>query len=427
MKYINLLFHLVLEQRFSMVDDFKFPSEITPLGENPNRFLDTQRSPTTSHRQINLRLGEIVKGLIIDVISPKQAIISLPNGTFTAEIQGNFRRGDELFFRVHSLEPALVLKIYSVFAKTQNEELPTPEILRILDLPVNKVFTKVIDYMKSQGNVIIRDEALQFVSFMDTILQSNPKIDLDTLISSIRFALLLKIEPTELFYDIYRSLKALPSLLDFALSRTVDNAELFPRDIRERLLQLRTAIFRGRDFPLSVRLLSPNFYTNEGNLFNIFSKIFASGDFLSLPSNLGIPFNEIMQGYESLLVVNSLLLSSNLNYLLFLFPFIYAGNHRFVYTRTRFRKTKYEKNQKLFDFDDEELIRPIKESIEENLDNFFSDERNFRAVEEYAVGCGKLARKLSDKIVVKLIDSKVFSFKLLPREPNSNQKISVVI
>jgi hypothetical protein len=410
-----------------MVDDFKFPSEITPLGENPNRFLDTQRSPSTSHRQINLRLGEIVKGLIVDVISPKQAIISLPNGTFTAEIQGNFRRGDELFFRVHSLEPALVLKIYSVFAKTQNEEVPTYEILRILDLPSNKVFAKVIDYMKSQGNVIIRDETLQFVSFMDTILKSNPKIDLDTLMNSIKFAFLLKIEPTELFYEIYRSLKTLPSLLDFALSRIVDNAELFPRDVREKLLQLRTSIFRAGNFPLSARLLSPNFYTNEGNLFNIFSKIFADRDLLSLPPNLGIPFDEIVQGYESLLVVNSLLSASNLNYLLFLFPFIYAGNYRFVYTRTRFRKTKYEKNQKLFEFEDEELIHPIKETVEEDLHSFFSDEQNISIAEEYAISCGKLVRKVSDKIVVKLTDNQVFTFKLLPREPDSNRKVSIVI
>lgn len=410
-----------------MVDDFKFPSEITPLGENPNRFLDTQRSPSTPRRQINLRLGEIVKGLIVDVISPKQAIISLPNGTFTAEIQGNFRRGDELFFRVHSLEPALVLKIYSIFAKIQNEDIPTPEILRILDLPANKVFTSVIDYMKSQGNVIIRDEALQFVSFMDTILKSNPKIDLDTLIASIRFAFLLKIEPTELFYDIYRSFKALPSLLDFALYRIVDNAELFPYEIREKLLQLRASIFRVGNFPLSARLLSPNFYINEGNLFNIFSKIFANRDLLSLPSNLSVPFDEIMQGYESLLVVNSLLSGSNMNYLLFLFPFVYAGNYRFVYTRTHFRKTKHEKNQKLFEFEDEELIHPVKETLEETLNGFFADEQNFHTAEEYANSCGKLTRKLSDKIVVKLTDNKVFMFKLLPREPNSNPKVSIVI
>lgn len=410
-----------------MVGDFKFPSEITPLGENPNRFLDTQRSSTTPHRQINLRLGEIVKGLIIDVVSPKQAIISLPNGTFTAEIQGNFRRGDELFFRVHSLEPALVLKIYSIFAKTQNEEIPTPEILRILDLPSNKVFAKVIDYMKSQGNVIIRDETLQFVSFMDTILASNPKIDLDALISSIRFAFLLKVEPTELFYDIYKNLKALPSLLDFALSRIVDNAELFPREVRERVLQLRNSIYRVESFPLSARLLSPNFAISEGNLFNIFTKFFVDRDLMPLLSKLAIPLSEIMNSYEALLVVNSLLSVSNLNYLLFLFPFVYAGNYRFVYVRNRFRKTKYEKNQRTFEFEDEELIHPIKETIEENLNHFFSDEQNFRTAEEYANSCGKLARKLSDKIVVKLPNNKVFSFRLLPREPNSNQKVSIVI
>lgn len=410
-----------------MVDDFKFPSEITPLGENPNRFLDTRRSPTTSHRQINLRLGEIVKGLIVDVVSPKQAIISLPNGTFTAEIQGNFRRGDELFFRVHSLEPALVLKIYSVFAKTQNEEISTPEILRILDLPSNKVFAKVIDYMRSQGNVIIRDETLQFVSFMDTILASNPKIDLDTLISSIRFAFLLKVEPTELFYEIYKNFKALPSLLDFALSRIVDNAELLPREIRERIIQLRNSIHQVESFTLSAKLLSPNFAISKGNLFNVFTKFFVDRDSMPLLSKLAIPLNEIMNSYESLLVVNGLLSVSNLNYLLFLFPFVYSGNYRFVYVRNRFRKTKYEKNRKSFEFEDEELIHPIKETIEENLNHFFSDEQNFRPAEEYANSCEKLARKFNDKIVVKLPNNKVFSFKLLPRELNSNQKVSIVI
>lgn len=410
-----------------MVDDFKFPSEITPLGENPNRFLNTQHSPTTSHKQINLRLGEIVKGLIVDVISPKQAIISLPNGTFTAEIQGKFRQGDELFFRVHSLKPTLVLKIYSVFSKIRSEEVPTPEILRILDLPSNKVFAKVVDYMKSQGNVVIREEALQFVNFIDSILASNPKIDLDTLISSIRFAFLLKVEPTALFYEIYKSLKALPSLLDFALSRIIDNAELFPREVREKILQLKASIFRLESFPLSARLLSPNFYNSEGNLFNIFSKFFANRDSISLPPNLSVLLNEIMQGYESSLVVNGLLSASNLNYVLFLFPFIYAGNYRFVYVRNRFRKTKYEKDKKLFEFEDEELVHPVKETIEENLNNFFADEQNLRTAEEYAISCGKLARKLSDKIVVKLPDNKVFSFKLLPHEPNANKKVSIVI
>ncbi len=410
-----------------MVDDFKFPSEITPLGENPNRFLETQRNPTISQKQISLRLGEIVKGVIIDIISPKQAIIRLPSGTFTAEISGKFRQGDELFFRVQSLEPSLVLKIYSMFSKMQGEEISTSEILRILDLPSSKVFAKVVDYLKSQGNVIIREEAIRYVNFIDKILATNSKSDLDTLVNSVGLALLLKIEPNGEFYEIYKGLKDLPNLLNFALYRVIDNAELFPREVREKFMQIHAAMLRTESFPLSIKLLSPNFYTVEGNLFNIFSKFFANKELITLCSNLGISLNAIIQGYESVNVVNSLLASSNLNYLLFLFPSIFAGSFRFFYVRSKFRKTKFEKNAKMFEFEDEELIKPIRRLLEEHLNLFFSDERNFRDAEEYAMGCGKFARKMSDKIIIKLADNKIFTFKLIPREPSGDQKVSIVI
>lgn len=172
-----------------MTADFKFPNEIDPLGSNINRTLDFQKMPNLRQKQVSFRIGEILRGKIIEVISPQQAVISLPNGTFTAEISGRFQSGDELFFRVQAVDPSLVLKIHSVFVTKDNKKLPTNELIRILDLPKTPLFESIVERTKERANVILRDELISQAKYANNLLENNPKTNLSLILYFIDFAL----------------------------------------------------------------------------------------------------------------------------------------------------------------------------------------------------------------------------------------------
>lgn len=59
----------------------------------------------------NYRIGEIIRGKIIDIPFKEIAVVQLPGGTCTAYLQGNVNKGDNLLFKVIATNPSLVLKV----------------------------------------------------------------------------------------------------------------------------------------------------------------------------------------------------------------------------------------------------------------------------------------------------------------------------
>ncbi len=204
----------------------------TGISEPVKKFNSEERRNNTYfyHKQApekapnKLRIGEIVKGTILDTHYSKIATVQLPIGTLKAELNGNLEKGDTLFFIVQEVEPSLVLKIYSLQVIQDNRLLDTSEIIRILDVSNNKFFNKLIDYVKKERNIIVREVLLSCFESFGLIKNSDyQKLPASTLFNTllffaelgIQFSLSAFNQMKYAFYSTYNIEKLLNSLLDY--------------------------------------------------------------------------------------------------------------------------------------------------------------------------------------------------------------------
>ncbi|MCX7880168.1 MAG: hypothetical protein N2517_05860 [Ignavibacteria bacterium] len=405
--------------------EFKFPDEISPLGESPNKNLDFYRQPKHKVKQISLRVGEVVRGQIINVLSTSQAIINLPDGTFTAEISGKFRSGDELFFKVQAIEPTLVLRIYSVFTKINNKEISTDELLRMLDLPNTKIFQLVTERKKQTGNVVFRDEVLGYVGFANKILEKSQTESLESIIKFIDFSLGLRIEPDFTFFQIFKSFSKIGFLFQSYFSALLTYFDLFPKQFQERLLNFRNAN-RTNDSLTLFQIFGPNFFKKENNFWSFVNELSAPSLLNSFPNEIQNVIKELKLLFVSFLVVNTL--SSNLpnSFLYFLFPFFTGADIKFAYVRVK-RKKIGNKFSNEINVEDEELISPVLDTLKKEFESFWDKEEKNKDFSPMFNEYKTLYRKEGNKIIVKTLENSTFIFKQMDEIFGERSKISIVI
>jgi hypothetical protein len=132
-----------------------------------------QRQNSPKNDSVKLRIGEVLKGTILDVYQNAEALVRIPLGTFRCELHNNLKSGDELFFKVIDNYPSLFLKVHSISVKKNGKELPAIEILRMLDLPDNELYKSLIDFLKTQKHLILRDEALLIMRYYSQLSQND--------------------------------------------------------------------------------------------------------------------------------------------------------------------------------------------------------------------------------------------------------------
>jgi hypothetical protein len=146
---------------------------IKNLGSDLHRGIGYEYISVDKHQKVfKLRVGEIVHGTVLNVPNPKEALVRLPIGTMNAELHGQLKKGDSLLLRVESTEPSLVLKIYSVQVKSSGKELNIKEILRILDIAANPVYTEIVNFLKKQKSTVVRNEVLLFGNQLENLSES---------------------------------------------------------------------------------------------------------------------------------------------------------------------------------------------------------------------------------------------------------------
>jgi hypothetical protein len=147
-----------------------------------------QNKKSTASMNNSLKTGEIIRGKIIEVYEDNIALVQLPTGTFKCEIAGQLQESDILFFRVHSLDPTLVLRIHSVAVRSNNKESQTREILRILDLPNTILASKLVEYLKSIENIIKREEFFGIYKVLGELDRNELKLfSLNEIFSALDF------------------------------------------------------------------------------------------------------------------------------------------------------------------------------------------------------------------------------------------------
>ncbi|ROL57286.1 hypothetical protein D9V84_04655 [Bacteroidetes/Chlorobi group bacterium Naka2016] len=405
-----------------MTADFKFPNEIDPLGSNINRTLDFQKMPNLRQKQVSFRIGEILRGKIIEVISPQQAVISLPNGTFTAEISGRFQSGDELFFRVQAVDPSLVLKIHSVFVTKDNKKLPTNELIRILDLPKTPLFESIVERTKERANVILRDELILQARYANNLLENNPKTNLSLILYFIDFALENNLEPSKEFFQHFKTLFEINDLFPKLWSIIISNIELFPDSVRRQIQTIRNSVQSNQLINI-FKLLSPNFFYNEDNLFEL---LLTKLDFSTLSGDIKSILESLKKWFTSFWVVNTSATLSFGTTLYFILPYIWENNIRFTTLRYKRKRFGTVEEQKIA-FEDEELIEPIRGNIEEEFQHFFSNEDGKKELNLMQQHFKRQSRKEGTRLIVKTPFGAVQILRILNLNPENPSNVSIVI
>ncbi|MFN3781227.1 MAG: hypothetical protein ACK4SO_03520 [Candidatus Kapaibacteriota bacterium] len=388
-----------------------------------NRSLDYQRLPQGRQKQISVRNGEIIRGRIIDVISPRQAVISLPDGTFTAEITGKFKPGDELFFRVQSAEPTLILKIHSLYVSKDNKELSTNEILRILDLPRTNLFEKIIDSEKSKLNLLVRDDIILMAKYAQTLTEKYPKENIGLILRFLEFSLKNLIMPeTQLYFSftkIFDFGKVFNQIMNFLLS----NPKLLPEENRRKILDF-PSIFNQRIDTFSfLQLFSPNFSHTSDNFFNT---LVGALNQLDLSTDIKSIFTELKSILNYLWAINSASVLSGGNTIFLIIPYIQGTNLR--YSVFRYRKKVFGSKQKeTLTLDDEEAIEPIASNLENELRQFFSSQHGKQLFQELVNSYKRTSTREGDKIIIKSPFGTVQVVRILFLGGSGQASVSIVI
>ncbi len=408
-----------------MAAEFKFPSDIDPLGEGYRKNLDFQRTQQTKVRNVTVRVGEIVRGKIQEVLSPTQAVITLPDGTFSAEISGHFNPGDELFFKVQSTEPALVLKIYSTFAKIQNKELSTGEIIRVLDLPSTQLFQKIINKEKTISNVIIRDDVLSIATYAKKIIETFPKQNIDDILNFIYLFLKVQFEPSPDLFESYFKMINFPNQFPALLFSLLSQSQYFPDIIQKKLEVIRNSTPRPTFFSI-FSLLSPNNFNYEDNIFSILWKFKNSIEYRNISENIRAIIEEILAGFSSFWLLNSAFSYTNPQILFVIAPFLYKDSLQFNIFHYRRKKI----GQKFFSeikWEESENFLPVLPTFEQEFKDFLKKEENAQSLLNSQKEFNRNSRKESNRIVIKLPNSEIKIVKLLSFDRGDQRKVSIVI
>lgn len=387
----------------------------------------------TTLKKSKLKIGEIVPGKVIEVELPDIAVVSLPEGIFSAALHSNLRKDDYLYFKVTETDPSLVLKIYSVPSKYDGKKISVENIIRILFLPNNIFFTQLISFLISIRNNIVRDEIIKINQFYSS-LPDNFK-NYSALQDSFRLIIFLidnNIQLNQKNYQFFSPIfiiKEIPQKLQFldtTISKSNDN-------IFDELKSIFTVIKKPQNnFKILFKLF--NYTINEienkdsfyYRLTSLIQKIENNQKYEEIKDAL----KSLIGFIESLHIFN-LIKFKNKKPITFIIPFYYEGRYNFAKIQTQkkykpnIEKAELSVEAKKFDdlvfnilkFDDIFEIQ-IKNKIK-NFDNIITEFINSLSI---SLENNKLKLGLV-KIVEEFEDADSAS----AGEEQKNQVISVVI
>lgn len=130
-------------------------------GNSGNQYQQTKSAPKKESSPSKLRVGEIVRGSIVDRIDDHHAFVRIPTGTFKAIVSNNLKKDDSLLFKVIETSPNLILKVYEVSTSYSGVPVSAKDLLRILDLPNQGIYLQLIEIMRKSRKSILRDDVIE--------------------------------------------------------------------------------------------------------------------------------------------------------------------------------------------------------------------------------------------------------------------------
>lgn len=312
---------------------------INPVNKRPQPAQAYSIPIHKTSKNVNLRLGEIMQGTVIDLPVPEEAVVRLPIGTLRAQLQGKLLRGDSLFFKVTDIEPSLVLKIHGVSVKNGAEFLSAEEIIRILNLPDFPVYKEIVGFLKKFRTTITRDECLLFnkiLSSMEAVTKQIPTKELIQMLFVIHEAgIPLDTGISEKLLPLFRS----GDSLAVALLQLEKIAKSLPMDINSNISRLMN-LLRNPETNIYNRLRF--FSLRAGENKSLFETLM---DILKLESNENndyiikakIASRYLLESIAALHLWNSLASQNNAN-LRLLYPMIIKGKPAIIHLTVQKQK-----------------------------------------------------------------------------------------
>lgn len=412
-----------------MAGEFKFPEQIIPLGTGPSKQDVPNRLPiNTSSRKIPFRIGEIIQGRVQQVFSQSEVAIDLPNGRFVAEVNGKFKAGDTLFFEVQGTEPSLILRIHSVFSKIKESLHPISEIIRLLNLPANKIFLAVVDNLKSTNSIIVRNDVLLLANNVNVLLAEEPREDLDFIINFVRYIDLFKLEPTIDLFRLFKSFVNFPEHSELVFKYLSDSPQIIPADLKPQFSFLSPKL--RNDIPIShlLTMYSANFLRAPKNMFAFIFQMFHRAKESRFPSMFNELLQEVAKGYEAFVVFSSLSSQLRNGEIILLAPYIYLNVLKYGYVafhRQRIR-SNFER-KKIVNIEEEKLFPPIPEDIGNQLDEYFAENEPQNYLGNYGNRLRKNVTIVGEKVIVNSPSGAKLSFRLSQPLQQDSPTISIVI
>lgn len=217
------------------------------------------------------RQGEIVRGTVVDVLSPQVVKMELPSGVVVASVVSDrLQRGDSLLFQVTEVKPKPVLQIHSVMVSGRHSALPETDIVRILGQSANPITLEVARVLSRMKSVISTQDIEEIVRSSVQLLGNATLEEKIEVIAKMRDAG-IPLEPQ--FYSMMESLfiggRKMSSHI--ATLRPTDDV---PSDVRTLLSSIWSAVEKPfasvRDI---VRRLSLFDTPKDGNLYSLLQDV----------------------------------------------------------------------------------------------------------------------------------------------------------
>lgn len=122
-----------------------------------------------------LHQGETVRGSIVEILDKDHAKVQLPNGTFTATINGKLQEGDIILFKVQAATPQLVLKI-SEIPLNNEKKISIENLIRLLDLPNDALYRTLLETVQELKSSVNKDFILSIIAGYQGLTDNQKKL-----------------------------------------------------------------------------------------------------------------------------------------------------------------------------------------------------------------------------------------------------------
>ncbi len=259
----------------SSINNSKNISSVNQGGGGGNFYQNQEQAPNDKNKKPSkLRIGEIVRAVVVERIDADTAFVRIPTGTFKAVIGRNLENNDTLLFKVTETNPYLVLKIHEVPTGNKEGTFSKEEILRVLDLPSNDFNSLLIDIFKEHKTTIIRDDVLVINKTYKQYAELN-KYDND-LKQFLNLVVELNISKLPLSINLIKKLFPLyvgENVISETLNYLAKNINELPNDLKLKFDIVFDDIKRNRYSKNNMFVLAVNDYDDGQTFFELLNEI----------------------------------------------------------------------------------------------------------------------------------------------------------